>query len=153
MIAPVQKKIHKISTWRLDDDNDDNGDTNNDKDNDYFATPNKRNNNAGKRMHKKSKTVINSDLVLGAEFGNEGTANMDNEEGEDNDNGPMGEPPKKYGMTEAKDWTILVEGGSCPIKPGRYTGDFELFGLKLADVDLHKMHNDFGAICFHKLFE
>ncbi len=44
---------------------------------------------------------------MGAEFGNEGTADANNEEeGDDdmdNENGPMGEPPKKYGMTMAKD--------------------------------------------------
>jgi hypothetical protein len=52
--------------------------------------------------HKKSKTTIKSDFVLGAEFGNEGTAyDVDDEEGgddnTDDDDGPMGEPPTKYG--------------------------------------------------------
>jgi hypothetical protein len=107
VIAPVQKKRNKHSTWRLDNNDDDDDDNDND---DYFATPKKRNNNAGKRKHKKRKTTINHDFVLGAEFGNEGTADVDNEEGGDdnmdNDDGPMGEPPKKYGMTMAKDWTM-----------------------------------------------
>jgi hypothetical protein len=45
VIAPVQKKRNKISTWRLDDDDDNNNDNNS---NDYFATAKKCNNNAGK---------------------------------------------------------------------------------------------------------
>jgi hypothetical protein len=104
VIAPVQKKRNKNSTWRLDDKDDNDDDDNND---DYFATPKKCNNKAGKQKHKKRKTTLSHDFVLGAEFGNEGTANVDNEEGGDekthNDNGPTGEPPKKYGMTMAKD--------------------------------------------------
>ena len=96
-----------------------------DKENSYFTTPKKCNSNAGKWKHKKRKATINHDFVLGAEFGNEGTANVDNEEGGDNDmdndNGPMGEPPKKYGITMAKDWTMHTKGGDCPIKQVPYT--------------------------------
>ncbi len=104
MIPPLQKKRNKISTWRLDNNDDDDNDDNN---NGYFATPKKCNNNTGKQKHKKRKTTINHDFVLGAEFGNEGTADVNNEEGgdddTDDDKGPMGEPPKQYGMTMAKD--------------------------------------------------
>jgi hypothetical protein len=140
--------------WRLDNDDDDEDDNN---DNGYFVTPKKCNNNAGKQKHKNRKATINHDFVLGAEFGNEGTANMDNEGGGDDamddDNGLMGEPPKKYGMTMAKDWTIHTEGGSRPIQPVPYTGDSELFRIKLADGDSDKMCNKHGATCFHKVFE
>jgi hypothetical protein len=103
VIAPIQKKRNKISMWRLDDDDD--NDDDNDKDDDYFATPKKCNNNVGKLKHKR-KTTINPDFVLGAEFENKGTADMDNEEGGDDnmndDNGPLVEP-KKYGLTASKD--------------------------------------------------
>jgi hypothetical protein len=77
VIAPVQKKRNKISMCRLDnyDDDDDN---NNDNKDYYFETPKKRNNNASKGKYKKRKTTIIHDLVLGKEFGNEGTAKVDN---------------------------------------------------------------------------
>jgi hypothetical protein len=95
------------------DDDDDNNDDNND--NNYFAIPKKCNNNARKQKHKKRKATINHDFVLGAEFGNGGIANVDNEEGgdddRDDDDGPMGEPPKKYGMTMAKDWMMHTKVG------------------------------------------
>ncbi len=65
VIAPVQKKRAKISAWRLDDDVDDNDEDDNAAD-DYFATP-KGNNNPSKQKHKKRKTTINPDLVLGVE--------------------------------------------------------------------------------------
>ncbi len=156
VIAPVQKKRNKNSTWRLDNNDDNDNDNDNDND-DYFATPKKRYNNAGKRKHKKMKETINHDFVLGAEFGNEGTADVENEEGGDNDmdddDGPMGEPPKKYGMTMAKDWTMHTEGGGPPIEPVPYTGNSELFWIKLADGDLDKMCDKHGAIRFHKVFE
>jgi hypothetical protein len=154
VIAPIQKKRNKISMRRLDDDDNDDND---DDDDNYFATPKKCSNNAGKQKHKKRKTTINHDFFLGAEFGNEGTANVDNEEGGDNDmdndNGPMGEPPKKYGITMAKDWTMHAEGGGYPIKPVQYTGDSELFQIKLADGNLDKMRDEHGAIRFHTVFE
>ena len=103
--------------------------------------------------------TINSDFVLGAEFGNEGTANdVDNVEGgdddTDNDDGPMGEPPKKYGVIEAKDWVMHAEGGGRPIKPVPYTGNSELFKIKLADGDLDKIREwllpKFGESGFYK---
>ncbi len=153
-MRPSKKKRNKIAIWRLDKDDDDDDDN----DDGYFATPNKCNNNAGKQKHKKSNTTINSDFILGAEFGNEGTAdNVDDEEGEDNntddDDDPMEDPPKKYGMTEAKDWAIHAKGGGRPIEPVPYTGDSKLFKIKLADGDLDKMRKDHGAICFRRVFE
>ena len=154
VIAPVQKKKNNISMWRLDD-NDDSDDDNN-EDDDYFATPKKRNNNAGKRTHKKRKTTINPDLVLGAEFENEGTADMGDEEegdsGMDDDDGSMVEP-KKYGLTTSKDWTMHVTGGGRPIEPVPYIGEAELFGVKLAEGDLEKLRDTHGVIRFHLVFE
>ena len=101
VIAPVKIKGNKISIWRLDDNDDDEDDDDNEED-DYFATPKKRNKNAGKWKHKKRKTTINPDFVLGAEFENEGTADVDDEEGGDDDmdddDGPLVEPTK-YGLT------------------------------------------------------
>ncbi len=47
----------------------------------------------------------------------------------------------KYGMTEAKDWTMHAEGGGHPIEPFPYAGDSELFKIKLADSYLNKMHD------------
>jgi hypothetical protein len=137
VIAPVQKKRNKISMWRLDDDDDDDDDSN--EDDDYSK---KRNNNAGKRKHKKRKTTINPDFVLGAEFENEGTAEVDNEEegvddSMDDDNVPLVEP-KKYGLTAAKDWMMHVGGGGPQINPVPYTGEAERFGIKLAEGDLKR---------------
>ena len=67
-----------------------------DKENNYFTTPKICNNNAGKWKHKKRKATINPDFVLAAEFENEGTAYVDDEEGGDdgmeNDDRPMVEP-------------------------------------------------------------
>jgi len=63
--------------------------------------------NRSTRKEKRQSTLI---FVLGAEFENEGTVDVDNEEGGDdgmdNDDGPMVEP-KKYGLTRAKDWTCM----------------------------------------------
>jgi hypothetical protein len=137
VIAPIQKKRNKISVWRLDDNDDD--DDVSDKDDDYFRTPKKRNNNAGKRKHKKRKMKSNPDFVLGAEFENEGTTDVDDEEegvddGMDDGNVPLVEP-KNYGLTAAKDWTMHVGGGGRTIEPVLYTGEAEVFGIKLADGD------------------
>ena len=123
--------------------------------NNYFATPKKRNNNVGKWKHKR-KTTINPDFVLGAEFENEGTADVDDEEGGDDDmdddDGPLVEPTK-YGLTASKDWTMHVGGGGRQINPVPYTGEAELFGVKLAKGDLKKMRDAHGVIRFHFVFE
>ncbi len=154
VIAPVQKKRHKISMWRLDDDDD--SDDNNSEDDNYFAMPKKHNNNARKRTHKKRKTTINPDLVVGAEFENEGTADMGDKEGGDDgmddDDGPMVEP-RKYGLTAAKDWTVHATGGGHSIEPVPYTGEAEVFGVKLAEGDLEKMRDTHGVIRFHLVLE
>jgi hypothetical protein len=65
-----------ISVWREDNDDDE------EDNDDYFAMPKKRNKPARKQKHKKMKTTINPDLVLGVMFGNEGGADatIDNEE-------------------------------------------------------------------------
>lgn len=141
----------------MDDDNDDDDDSNEDDDYFDFVTPKKRNNNAGKRKHKKRKTTINPDFVLGAEFENEGTAEVDNEEegvddGMDDDNVPLVEPTK-YGLTVAKDWMMHVGGGGPQINPVPYTGEAERFGIKLAEGDLKKMCDAHGVIRFHLVFE
>jgi hypothetical protein len=154
VIAPIQKNRKKNSMCRLDfNDDDDNDDDNND----YFETPKKCNNNASKQRHKKRKATINHNFVLGAEFGNEGTANVDNEDrgddNMDNDNGPMGEPLKNYGMTMAKDWMMHTEGRGRPIQSVPHTGDSEFFQIKLTDGNLDKMRNEHKAIRFHKVFE
>ena len=158
MIALVKKKRNKISMLRLDDDDDNNDDNDTNNDNNYynFVTPKKCNNNTGKQNHKKRKTTINHDLVLGAEFENEGTANADDEQGGDNnmdhDNGPMAEQ-KKCGLTAAKEWTMYAGGGGHPLDPVLYTGEAELFDVKLVDGYVDKMRNTHGVICFHKVFK
>jgi hypothetical protein len=116
---------------RLDNNDDDNDDDNDINDNeDIFATPKKHNNNAGKQKHKKRKTTINHDLVLGADFENEETANADDEEGGENnmdkDDGPMVEP-KKYCLTTAMDWMMHAGGGGRRIDPVvQYTREAKL---------------------------
>ncbi len=82
--------------WRQDNYEEEEDDDNS------FATPKHNKPAAGKQKHKKQKTTLNSYLVLGAEFRNEGGADaMDNEGGNDVnvDDGPTAKP-KKYAMTK-----------------------------------------------------
>ncbi len=66
--------------WREDNDDEE------EYENDYFAMPKKCNKPAGKQKNKKTKTSINPDLVLAAEFGAD--AMEDEEEGvPNNDDG------------------------------------------------------------------
>jgi hypothetical protein len=156
VIAPIQQKRNNISTLGLDDNNDEDDDDNDTNNNDdIFGTPKKHNNKNGKQKHKKRKTTTNHDLVLGAEFENEETADTDNEEGGennmDNDDGPMVES-KKYCLTAARDWTMHAGGGGRWINPVQYTREVELFDVKLVDGDLDKMRGTHGVIPFHKVF-
>ena len=80
------------------------------------------------------------------EFGKEGGADDDNVV-KGLDGGKTA--PKKYNLTKAKDWTKHVSGGGRHINPVPYTGEAELFGVKLASVDLEKMRNTHGVIRFH----
>jgi hypothetical protein len=86
----------------------------------------KHNKPAGKQKHKKTKTTINPDLVLGAKFGNEGGADatIDNEEIV----AAMAEP-KKYLMMDKKDWTMGKGGEGRRINPVLFTGVAEQFGV------------------------
>ena len=87
--------------------------------------------------------TINPDFVLGAEFGD-----ADGVEGGDD-----GAEPTKYGLTMAKDWTMHVSGGGHHINPVPYTGEAELFGVKLAAGDLEKMCDAHDVIRYHLVFE
>ncbi len=62
-------------------------------------------------------------------------------------------PPKKYGMMNKADWSMHVGGGGQPIHPVPYTGEAELFGVKLEEGNLEKMHDDHRTICFHLVFD
>jgi hypothetical protein len=130
--------------WREDDDDEE------EDNDDYFATPKKRNKPAGKQKHKKMKTTINPDLVLGAEFGNEGGADamIDNEE-----IGDALAEPKKYLMTDNKDWTMHKGGEGRRINPVPFTGEAEQFGVKLEEGDLKKMRDGHGMIRLYLVFD
>jgi hypothetical protein len=134
VIAPSPKKKSKHIGWMLDNDYSEgdgkdgkgNADDDSDDSGDDFVTP-KRNKKTAKRTRKKRKTTINPGLVFGAvEF---------EQADDDNSGAPVAnEPkPKKYSMTEAKHWKqVSVGGGSRrAIDPVPYTGEGELFGVKL----------------------
>ena len=46
-----------------------------------------------------------------------------------------------------------VGGGGRTIEPVLYTGEADVFGVKLADGDLEKMRDKHGDIRFHSVFE
>ena len=46
-----------------------------------------------------------------------------------------------------------VSGGDHTIEPVLYTGEAEVFDVKLADGNLEKMHDKHGVIHFHLVFE
>ena len=104
---------------------------------------------AKRRTRKKRKATINPDLVFGAvDFGSA------------DDNGDDGarttDEPKKYGMTEAKHWKqvdVVAGGSGRAIYPVPYTGEGELFGVKLQADDLAKMRDHHGTIRFLKVFD
>jgi hypothetical protein len=129
--------------WREDNDDDE-------EDNDnYFAMPKKHNKTANKCKHKKTKTTINPDLVLGAEFGADAMVN-EKEGVPNNDNCPMSEP-KKYSMMDKKDWTMCVGGDRQRIAPVPLTGEAEHFGVKLEEGHLEKMRQTWDNLlssCF-----
>jgi len=74
------------------------------------------------------------------------------DDGLDDDDGPMVES-KMRGVTAAKDWTMHVSGGRRHINSVPYTGEAEVFGVKLAEGDWEKMRDKHGVICFHLVFE
>ena len=78
-------------------------------------------------MHKRRKATINPDLVFGSvDFGNA--------DDDDNDGAGTTDEPKKYSMTESKHWKqvdFTGGGGGRAIEPVPYTGEGELFGVKL----------------------
>ncbi|KAL3765172.1 hypothetical protein ACHAW5_008591 [Stephanodiscus triporus] len=53
----------------------------------------------------------------------------------------------------AKDWVMHASGGGRTINPVPYTGEAELFGVKLAEGDLEKMRDAHGVIRYHLVFE
>jgi hypothetical protein len=78
-------------------------------------------------MHKKRKATIYPDLVFGSvDFGNA--------DDDDDDGAGTTDEPKKYSMTELKHWkqvNFTGGGGGRAIEPVPYTGEGELFGVKL----------------------
>ncbi len=126
--------------WREVDDDEEEEDNNN-----YFAKPKKHNKPAGKQKHKKTKTTINPDLVLGANFGNEGGADAMID---DVEIGAATVERKKYSMTDKKDWTMHKGGDGIPINPVPFTGEAEQFGVKLEEGNLEKMWDGHETIHF-----
>lgn len=156
VIAPPPKTKTKHIGWMLDDDysegddgddgEDGNADDDSDDSGDDFVTP-KRNKQPGKRTRKKRETTINPGLVFGA---------VDFEDAADDDNDAADDPePKKYSMTEAKHWKqVDVDGGGGRvIEPVPYTGEGELFAVKLRAGELAKMRDKHGTIRFSKVFD
>ena len=93
--------------------------------------------------------TINPDLVLGAKFGNGGgdATMIDDEEIRAVDE------PKKYTMTDARDWSIHKDGEGRGINPIPYTGPAEQFDVNLEDNDLDKMWDKHAVIHFHIMFD
>ena len=142
MIASRKKK--KQTVFRDDEDDVDEED---EESEDYFSTPlTKRNKPAArKRQHKKKKATINPDLVFGAV----GTA----DDSSDDEDPATTADPRRYKMTEGKDWTRRDSGEGRLMEPVPYTGLSEQFDIKLEDGDLEKMKDAQGEIRFHLVFD
>jgi hypothetical protein len=144
----VPKKTKTI--WRQEEDKDEDEDEDDDnEEEDNFVTPSKCNKpTVRKCKHKKRKATINPDLVFGAVVG----ANEVNKVNNDENQMTMADP-KKYTVTKILKWMRCNEGEGRVIKPVPCTTLSELFDIKLEDDNLDKMHNGYGTICFHLLFD
>jgi hypothetical protein len=61
--------------------------------------------------------------------------------------------PKKYLMTDKKDWRMHKGGEERHINPVLFTGEAEQFGVKLEEGNLKKMRDGHRTIHFHLIFD